>query len=74
MSGCAPGHVRELSVKAAIYFMRLFVFYLGITPPKPAHEKKFALILLAILVGMTGGMIVLTRLIFASLFAANGMR
>ena len=61
-------------MKLLIGLMRLFVFYLGITPPKPEEEKRYALLLLAILVGMTAAMVLLTRFILSSLFAANGMR
>lgn len=54
--------------------MRLFVFYLGITPPKPEEEKRYALLLVAILVTMALGMVLLTWIILGSLFTANGMR
>ncbi len=61
-------------MKLVVYLMRLFVFYLGITPPKPEEEKRYAVLLLAILVTMTVGMVLLTRFILGSLFAANGVR
>ena len=64
----------EDHLKLAIYLMRLFVFYLGITPPKPEEEKRYAFLLLAILVAMTAAMVLLTWFILGSLFAANGMR
>jgi hypothetical protein len=51
----------------------MFVFYLGITPPRPEDEKKFALTLFVILAGMTLGMIVITRLLLGAVFA-SGLR
>lgn len=63
----------ETDLKLAIYFMRMFIFYLGITPPRPEDEKRYALLLLAILATMTGGLILLTRFLLGIVFSANGV-
>ena len=61
-------------MKLAIYLMRLFVFYLGITPPQPEEEQRYAFLLMGIAAAMIVGMVLLTWFILSSLFAANGMR
>jgi hypothetical protein len=61
-------------LKFIVHFMRMFIFYLGVTPPKPEEENRYALILCAILFSMLVGMILLTRFLLESVFATGGAR